>query len=73
MTLLEIKRLDARMTREELAEKTGLAVRTIRALESGGVRKPKLSTLEPLADELGVGVSELALDFARAPETEAAV
>lgn len=71
MTLLERKRLDARLDREALSAKSGVPVRTIRELESGRVRTPKLDTLAPLADALDVAVSELALDF-RSVSPEAA-
>jgi transcriptional regulator with XRE-family HTH domain len=64
MTLLEILRLDARLDRKQLADRSGVPVRTIRELESGRVRRPTQRTLGPLADVLDVPVSRLALDFA---------
>lgn len=67
MTLLERLRLDARLDRFALSRKAGVPVRTIRELESGRVRTPKLETLAPLADALGVAVSELAIDFRSGP------
>lgn len=69
MTLLEKLRLDARVDRPTLAEKSGIAIRTIRALESGSVANPTQPTLTALADALTatgrvqVAVSDLALDF----------
>lgn len=69
LTLLERLRMDARMTRDDLAAKSGIPVRTIRALERDGIRSPRLETLVPLADALSgpgavVAPSELASDFA---------
>ena len=41
-------------TQEELAERSGLSVRTIRNLELGWVQNPRRSSVELLADALGV-------------------
>jgi transcriptional regulator with XRE-family HTH domain len=41
-------------TQEQLAERSGLSVRTIRNLELGRVRNPRRSSLDMLADVLGV-------------------
>jgi transcriptional regulator with XRE-family HTH domain len=71
LTLLEQLRIDQHMTRDELAAKSGVPVRTIRALERDGVRSPRLETLVQLAkalstEEAAVVPSELANDFAKA-------
>lgn len=70
MTLLERLRLDARLSRNELAIRTGVPVRTIRELESGRVRNPRLDTLGPLADVLPATVSALASDFRTQPDPD---
>jgi tetratricopeptide (TPR) repeat protein/transcriptional regulator with XRE-family HTH domain len=51
-SLLGELRRAARLTQEELAERTGLGVRTIRQLESGSIRRPHGGTLDRLADGL---------------------
>lgn len=44
---------------EDLAERSGVAYRTIAGLESGENKRPQLATLEKLARALGVEVAEL--------------
>lgn len=63
MTRLEQLRLDAHLTRADLAAATDVPERTIRALEALEVRKPRLATLQPLAKRLKVPVSELLADL----------
>lgn len=63
MTLLEELRLRARLTRDDLATKSGVPVRTIRNLESGQVRNPADRTIFPLADALEVEPVELMQSF----------
>lgn len=46
------------MTQEDLAEKTGLSVRTIQRIESGEV-DPRSYTLNQIAEALGVDLAEL--------------
>jgi uncharacterized Tic20 family protein len=46
------------MTQEDLAEKTGLSVRTIQRIESGEV-DPRSYTLSQIAEALGVNITEL--------------
>ena len=46
------------MTQEDLAEKTGLSVRTIQRIESGEV-DPRSYTLSQIAEALGVDLAEL--------------
>ncbi|NUP22462.1 MAG: helix-turn-helix domain-containing protein, partial [Streptomyces sp.] len=48
-------RLKAGMTQEELAERSGVSVRTIRGLETGTRSNPRMSTVEQLADALELG------------------
>lgn len=62
-TLLQRLRLAAHLTRDDLAEKTGVKERTIRALESGGVVTPRDATLIPIAKALDVDPNELLADF----------
>ncbi|OLF07018.1 hypothetical protein BLA60_29645 [Actinophytocola xinjiangensis] len=52
--LLRRLRREAGLTQEHLAERTGLAVRTIGRLESGASANPQLDTVRLLADGLGL-------------------
>jgi tetratricopeptide (TPR) repeat protein/transcriptional regulator with XRE-family HTH domain len=47
------------MTQEELADRTGLSVRTIRELESGRTRSPRPASVLLLADAFGLGGPQL--------------
>ncbi|HTI27399.1 MAG TPA: helix-turn-helix domain-containing protein [Kutzneria sp.] len=51
-------RLRARLTQEELAERSGLSVRTIRGLESGRQRNPQLGSLRQLAGAMGLDAND---------------
>ncbi len=55
---IKAARISANMTQAELAEKLGVAYQNIGQLESGK-RKPKLETIQKIADALGVSVSYL--------------
>lgn len=57
MNRLEQMRLDALLTPEQVADRTGVSAKTIRRAESG--TKPRLSTLRPLAEFFEVQPSEL--------------
>ena len=52
--LLRRRRLAARLTQEELAERAGLSARTIRALESGRTARPFRHSVRRLAAALGL-------------------
>lgn len=52
------------LTQDELAQKTGLSVDTIGAIEQGR-RWAKLTTLHQLAESLGVSTDELLKDVKR--------
>ncbi|HEY3609782.1 MAG TPA: helix-turn-helix domain-containing protein [Pseudonocardiaceae bacterium] len=58
--LLRQLRQKTRLTQEDLAAHTGLAVRTIRRLETGENVNPRLETVRLLADALGLKPDELA-------------
>ncbi len=47
------------MTQEEFAEKIGMPYKVYQHIESGRRSNPRLSTLEKLADGLGIGVGDL--------------
>jgi tetratricopeptide (TPR) repeat protein/transcriptional regulator with XRE-family HTH domain len=53
-TQLRRARLAARITQEELAERTGLSVRAISDLERGRTRRPYPHTIRVLTDALGI-------------------
>ncbi|GGM01266.1 helix-turn-helix domain-containing protein [Micromonospora yangpuensis] len=56
--LLRRHRTVAGLTQEELAERAGLAVRTVRNLELGWVTRPQRRTVEELADRLGLSAAD---------------
>jgi predicted ATPase/transcriptional regulator with XRE-family HTH domain len=51
-------RRQARLTQEELAERAGVSVRTIRNLESDRLTAPRLSSVRALAEGLGLEADE---------------
>lgn len=59
MSALRRKRVDARLSVVELAEKAKVSRQTISALESGRVEDPNTETLIKLADALGCEPSEI--------------
>jgi hypothetical protein len=56
--LLRFLRLEHRFTQEDLAERTGLSVRTIVDLEGGRVRRPRHRSIHLLADALGLNAAQ---------------
>ncbi|MBC6448110.1 tetratricopeptide repeat protein [Actinokineospora xionganensis] len=52
--VLRSHRLRARLTQQELAERSGLSVRALRYIERGGVDRPRLDTVRRLAAAVGV-------------------
>ncbi|GAA1247970.1 BTAD domain-containing putative transcriptional regulator [Pseudonocardia aurantiaca] len=56
---LRRRRTEALLTQEQLAERTGLSVRTIRDLERGRVRYPRPGSVRLLADVLALAGAEL--------------
>ncbi|WP_273942394.1 ATP-binding protein [Kutzneria chonburiensis] len=65
-------RLRARLTQEALAEASGVSVRTIRGLESGARRNPQRSSLQQLADAMGLSPGDRELLMAAVLGTPAA-
>ncbi|HWU09811.1 MAG TPA: helix-turn-helix transcriptional regulator [Streptomyces sp.] len=53
-TLLRQLRVEADLTQEQVAERSGVSVRTIRRLESGGSTNHRMGTVNLLADALGL-------------------
>jgi transcriptional regulator with XRE-family HTH domain len=51
---LQRRRVEAQLTQQDLADRAGIGVRTLRDLESGRVRCPRSSTVRLLADVLGL-------------------
>src|SRR5574341_685052 len=62
--LLRAHRVRARLTQEQLAERSGVSARTIRALETGGVGRPQRESLRLLADALALDGAARAALFA---------
>ncbi|MCK2218815.1 helix-turn-helix domain-containing protein [Actinomadura sp. ATCC 31491] len=60
-TLLRAWRERSLLTQEELAERSGLASRTIRRLESGELRRPRSTSVRLLARALELEEAELAV------------
>ena len=52
-------REEKRMTQEELAEKSGVSLSTIVALEKGTMNDVKMSTLQKLASAMDTTVQEI--------------
>lgn len=52
--LVRHHRSKARMTQEQLAAKAGVSPTTVVRMESGEIRRPRISTLMDIADALGV-------------------
>ena len=57
-TMLRRFRWQARLTQEELAERAGVSVRTIRNLETDRLKAPRLSSVRALAEGLGLEAEE---------------
>ena len=61
------------LTQEELAERAGVSPTTVVNLENGEIRRPRITTLQNLADALGADVQEfqrwVARPMAERPET----
>lgn len=57
--LLWTARANAGLSQVELAEKAGIAVRTVTAIETGEITRPFASTAKALADALGIPVETL--------------
>jgi transcriptional regulator with XRE-family HTH domain len=68
---LRLLRLRAGLTQEALAQRAGVSVATIGAIEEGQRRRPYPHTLRALADSLELSVTDrAALLSASAPATE---
>jgi transcriptional regulator with XRE-family HTH domain len=63
-------RADAKLTQEELAERSGVHRQTIARLELG-TRKPAWETVLALADTLGVSIEAIRPEPAPAPAPQA--
>lgn len=66
LKIQELRKLKG-MTQEDLAEKTGLSVRTIQRIESGEV-DPRSYTLNQIAEALGVEITDLTKENEPDPE-----
>lgn len=61
------------LTQQQLADRTGLGVRTIRRLEADGLRRPRADSLRLLADALQLNDSERSQLISAAAQADAAV
>lgn len=52
-------RIRAGLSVIELAQKSGVAERTIRYIETGATATPQMSTVRAIAEALGVGMTDL--------------
>src|ERR1700680_1144386 len=68
--LLHALRIAAGFTQEQLAESSGLGIRTIRDLERGRVRRPHRESVGPPATALGPGLGASCL-FDQNPSLQA--
>jgi len=59
---LKILRRELGVTQEQFAERAKISYKVYQHIEAGRRPNPRLSTLEKLANGLGVGVAELFLD-----------
>ncbi|QHC23595.1 ATP-binding protein [Streptomyces sp. GS7] len=71
-TVLRAYRRRAGLTQEELSERAGLSARTIRALESGQGRVPRMASVREVAKALGLGADDQRRLLAAADEREGA-
>lgn len=62
MLRLQQLRLDARLSRAALAERTGMTYAQLRNIEQGATPNPRVDTLGKLADALNARPSELLMD-----------
>jgi transcriptional regulator with XRE-family HTH domain len=56
---LRRERRRSALTQEELAEKAGVGIMTIRRIETGDIEEPRVSTLRKLAAALGISTHDL--------------
>lgn len=59
MNRYELLRYERGLTRNEVAEQSGVPLRTVRALENGQSNRPSAPTAKALADFYGITVAEL--------------
>ena len=60
------------LTLDQLAQRSGITLRSIQAIETGNSERPRLETLQGLAAGLGVDVSVLAVKVYESPPKEKA-
>lgn len=58
-TILQIRRVELRMTLEDLAKASGVAIGAIHKFESDPKANPTLKTIEALSDALSVSLANL--------------
>lgn len=58
-TTLKIYRKSKKMTKVDLAKKTGLSARTIEYIEEGKIDNPTLKTLKLLSNALDIKIGDL--------------
>lgn len=70
--LVKTRRKDLNMTQEELADKVGMSQRWVSNLETGGVKRSRIDTLQQLSVALSLPLDDLVIAAGMAESVSAA-